>query len=333
MERRGEAAFAPVAVAQSGMDSASSPAFARHAEAVRQRLAASGLLRAGAGSVTWKINREIVVVAGWGRAILLQLAHPLVAAGVAEHSAFRGSPLATVQRLAGTIGAMLSMTFGDDEEMIVAAAGINVIHDRVFGKLHTAAGPFSEGTPYSAHQAELLRWVHVTLLDSLPLVYEHLVGPLTRAEKDRYCAEGATMEPLLGIPAGLLPRSINDLESYTSGMLAGGAIAVSDNARRVARAVLSPPWSGVLWPAFRPMRLLTIGLLPAPVREAYGFRWGAREERALRRWVFALRIIRQVLPTPFREWPAARLKLTSRLSSLVARHRAHQYRSGGRLDT
>ena len=68
----------------------------------------------GPSSVTWKINREVIVVAGWGRAILLQLAHPAVAAGVHGHSSFRGSLLSSVRRLQSTVDAMLSLTFGDD---------------------------------------------------------------------------------------------------------------------------------------------------------------------------------------------------------------------------
>src|SRR5687767_748307 len=118
---------------------------AEHAAAVRERLARSGMRRAGPGSVTWKINREIVVLAGWGRAILLQFAHPLVAAGVADHSQFSGSMSSSIHRLRSTVGAMLALTFGDDEEAIAAAAGINAIHDRVAGTLQQPAGILPAG--------------------------------------------------------------------------------------------------------------------------------------------------------------------------------------------
>ena len=77
----------------------------------------------------------MIVVAGWGRAILLQLAHPAVASGVHHHSSFRGSLLSSFRRLRSTVGAMLSLTFGDTEQMITAAASINVIHDRVRGRV------------------------------------------------------------------------------------------------------------------------------------------------------------------------------------------------------
>jgi uncharacterized protein (DUF2236 family) len=186
----------------------------KHKVEIRERLRRTGIARPGPGSVSWKINREIVVVAGWGRAILLQVAHPLIGAGVDEHSSFRGSLTSGLHRLRSTIGAMLSMTFGDDEEAIAAAAGINTIHDRVSGRLPATAGGFAAGERYSAHDAELLRWVHATLLDSILIAYETLVGPLTAAERDQYCAESVVMEPLLDIPAGLLPRNTVQLDAY-----------------------------------------------------------------------------------------------------------------------
>ena len=245
----------------------------RHRAAVRARLLRSDHLRAGPESITWKVNREMIVVAGWGRAILLQLAHPAVAAGVHGHSSFRGSLRSSLRRLRSTVGAMLSLTFGDTEQMIAAAAGINTIHDRVRGRCGHAAA--SEA--YSAHDPHLQRWVHATLLESIPLTYELLVGPLTARERDRYCAEAAIMEPLLGMQAGWLPRDSAQLDTYMREMLDGGKIAVTDTSRALARAVLYPPRWYAAWPAFRASQVLTIGLLPPSVRRAYGFEWGARE--------------------------------------------------------
>jgi uncharacterized protein (DUF2236 family) len=281
-------------------------AFERHCAEARERLRTAGVARSGPESVTWKVNREIVVIAGWGRAILLQLAHPLVAAGVDEHSSFRGSLRASVGRLHSTIGAMLSLTFGEEEEAISAAARINVIHDRVFGRLDAAAGVFPAGEAYSAHDADLLRWVHATLLDSIPLTYELLVGPLTAEERERYCSEAAVMEPLLGIPAGLLPGNTTHLDAYMRDTLGSGRIAVTDGSRALARAALFPPRWRLLWPAFRPVQLITIGLLPAGVRQAYGFKWTRNEERALARWTTALRLLRGLVPAFVREWPSSR---------------------------
>ena len=281
-------------------------ALEQHRAGVRERLRTAGAIRSGPGSVSWKINREIVVVAGWGRAILLQLAHPLVAAGVDEHSGFRGSLGSGVARLRSTVGAMLSLTFGEDDAAIEVAAHINAVHDRVFGRLREAAGVFPAGERYSAHQADLLRWVHATLIESIPLTYELLVGPLTKEERERYCTEALVMEPLLDIPAGMLPRNTTELEAFMRDTLCSRRIAVTPGTRALARAALFPPHWRLFWPAFRPVQLITIGLLPADVRAAYGFQWTERDARALARWAKALRTIRRLVPALVREWPAAR---------------------------
>jgi uncharacterized protein (DUF2236 family) len=273
----------------------------RHRAAVRARLLGSDHVRAGPGSITWKVNREAIVIAGWGRAILLQLAHPAVAAGVHDHSSVRGSLRSSVRRLHSTIGAMLSITFGDTEQMIAAAARINTIHDRVRGRVREGAGE-----AYSAHDPDLQRWVHATMLESIPLTYELLVGPLTLHERDAYCSEAAIMEPLLGMPAGWLPRDSSQLEAYMREMLDGGRIVVTDTSRALARAVLYPPRWYVAWPAFRATQLLTIGLLPPSIRRAYGFDWRPREVRAFARWTALLRTSRRLLPPLVRHWPAAR---------------------------
>lgn len=276
-------------------------AFTRHSAAVRARLQQASHERAWRGSITWQVNREVIVVAGWGRAILLQLAHPSVAAGVHGHSTFRGSLRSSLRRLHGTVGAMLSITFGDEATMVTAAAGINVIHDRVRG--HT-----SVGTPYSAHDDDLQRWVHATLLDSIPLAYTQLVGPLTAAQRDQLCAEATIMEPLLGMPSGTLPRSAHQLDTYMRKMLDGGTLVVTDTSRALARAVLYPPHWYLAWPAFRPVQLLTIGSLPPAIREAYGFAWSAGDERALSRWITVLRVARRLLPSFVRQWRMARAR-------------------------
>ena len=288
----------------------------RHRAAVRARLLRSDHVRAGPDSITWKVNREMIVVAGWGRAILLQLAHPAVAAGVHHHSSFRGSLLSSFRRFQSTVGAMLALTFGDTEQMITAAARINTIHDRVRGRVPPSLNaPFGAasagqalrpGEAYSAHDPDLQRWVHATLLESIPLTYELLVGPLTLHERDRYCSEAAIMEPLLGMPAGWLPQNSAQLDIYMREMLAGGRIVVTDTSRAVARAVLYPPRWYAARPAFRALQLLTIGSLPQSIRQAYGFEWRAREERAFARWTALLRTSLRLLPPLARQWAVAR---------------------------
>jgi uncharacterized protein (DUF2236 family) len=266
------------------------------------------------GSVARKVNCETATLLGWGPAILLQLAHPLVAAGVAEHSIAVAHPERRLERLGQTIRAMLAITFGTEEEVARAAAAINRVHDRVHGVLAEATGPFPAGTPYSAHDPALLAWVHLTLLEMLPRAYELFVGPLTAEEWDRYCAEATGMGPLLGIPDALLPRDYDAFQRYMATMLEdGGPITVTPTARAIGRDIVNPPlgpvvpalgwvpaplYNWTMWPA--------IGLLPPRIRREFGFNWGVRE-RLVSAWlVTAWRAWRPLIPTSLRWMPHAR---------------------------
>ena len=257
-------------------------------------------------SIARRVNGEAIVVLGWGRAILMQLAHPLVAAGVGAHSDFDAGALAYVKRMRSTISAMLSLTFGTDTEVREAADRINAIHRRVHGELPRAVGPYEAGTRYDATDPALLAWVHATLVDSQLRAYSLFVAPLTPAEEDRYCAEAAAVGPRLGVPPGGLPLSRGGLDLYLQEMRRTEQLAVGDEARRLAMALLAlpgGPWSG---PARWLGRLITVGLLPPGLREAYGFAWRERDERRLAAAARALRTARRLLPPRLREWPAAR---------------------------
>jgi uncharacterized protein (DUF2236 family) len=256
--------------------------------------------------VASKVNRERVVVLGWGRAILLQLAHPLVAAGVAGHTHFTAGRLGRLRRLRATVDAMRAFTFGDARRVIAAAARINAIHDRVHGRLRAGAGGFPAGTPYSATDPDLLLWVHVTLLESVPLAFERFVGPLTAAEKDAYCAQSAATARLLRIPDDRLPVTSRQLEGVMDRVRTSGHLEVTAEARAVAHDLLYPPLTDPTRPGAWLNRLVTLGLLPPDIREAYGFPWGRRHERGFRVVTAALRTAWPLLPAPVRHWHDAR---------------------------
>ena len=264
----------------------------------------------GPGAVSWRLHREVALLAGWGRAILLQLAHPLVAQGVAQHSAFLREPHGHVRRLRRTLESMLALTFGSDDEARRAAARINAIHDRVHGQNAARHGAHPAGARYSAHDPRLLAWVHATLLDSFLLTFQLFVADLAEGECDRYCAESSRIELLLGIPTGRLPRSHEALQRYLASMLATDEISVTDTARALAHAVLYPT---LPWPA-RPLtalsRLLTIGLLPHAIRDAYHLTWNPRRERAFRLIAATSRRSLPLVPALLRHWPAARRAAT-----------------------
>src|SRR6185503_1905978 len=104
------------------------------------------------------------------------------------------------------------------------------------------------------------------------------------------------MEPLLGMPAGWLPRDSAQLDAYMREMLASGSIVVTVTSRALARAVLYPPRWYLVWPLFRTIQLITIGSLPPSVRQAYGFEWRGRDAWAFARCTALLRTVLRLLP-------------------------------------
>lgn len=258
-------------------------------------------------SVTWRLHSERVLLAGWARAILMQLAHPLVARGVADHSAFLVERRGRFRRLHRTLSAMLTLTFGTPAEIETVARVINGIHDRVHGRLASPEGVFPAQSRYTAHDPALLAWVHATLVDSFLLTYELFVRPLTDEERDRYCVESSAIEPLLGIPEGTVPRSVRALERYLADMFASGEIRVSDTARVLAAEILNPPFPPVIGrPLVMLARLPAIGLLPPILRREYGLDWDRRRERALAVVTCFARWLIPRLPAALRYWPEAR---------------------------
>jgi len=260
-----------------------------------------------ASDVSRRINAERVLIIAWLRAILLQLAHPLIAAGVAEHSTFRGGTKAAAFRLGQTINAMLAISFGSDPERTAALDGIRAIHRRVQGRLSTGSGPFAAGTRYSAEDPELLLWVHVTLIESVLLGYEQLVGPLTTAERDQYCAESAEVAVALGARREAVPRTWDALRGAVELGCASKTIAVSAHARALTAALLTPVGGWLGRSAISPiLSVLAAGQLPSAVRSQYGFAWDSTRESRFMRVMGLLRAIRRWAPRTIAWWAPAR---------------------------
>ena len=258
-----------------------------------------------ADAIARQLNGERLVVLGWTRAILLQFAHPLIAAGVHDHSGFRNSPLAAARRLRHTIKAMLAISFGNEAERNQAISVIQGIHRRVNGQLRDGVGPFPAGTPYSAEDPALVLWVHLTLIESIVLVYERLVGPLTAEQRDDYCIASAPVAVALGAPANEVPYTWAALQKSLERLYASGAIAVGGDARLLAHAVIHPSGTGVARPVNILNEVLTAGLLPEHIRQPYGFQWNARRARTFDLIVATLRTIRRGMPDRLARWKVA----------------------------
>lgn len=252
------------------------------------------------------INGERLVVLGWPSAILMQIAHPLVAAGVAEHSSFRDGPRAAASRLHHTIGAMRRLSFGDERARAETLARIRAIHQRVNGRLHQRVGVFPEGTPYSAEDPALVLWVHATLLDTLPRAFDALVRPLSTHERDAFCDEAAQSAIDLGAHSADVPRTWAELQRYLSATIESGILAVGEQGQEVGRAVLVPMASVLVRPATAFNQAIAVGLLPPAISRVYDLSWSERDQRRFNRAVRVVRNLRGWAPPAVALWPDAR---------------------------
>jgi uncharacterized protein (DUF2236 family) len=236
----------------------------------------------GPDSMMWKINRESVLLLGGRAALLMQLAHPLVAAGVADHSDFRAEPL---KRLRRTLEATTAVVFGDVRAAKASVDRINAVHASVSG---TAPG----GRPYSALDPDLLLWVHCTLTDAAVKVYESCFGELEADEAKRYYEETKIFAGLFGIPESIVPPSLEAMREWMTQKIVTGEVAVGDQARELAEPILRP-LRIVPFRLARSSSFVTASLLPEAIREGYGLKVGRAGQALL---TVAGRTSRAVLP-------------------------------------
>lgn len=281
----------------------------------------------GPGSAGWRYNREAALLLGAGpRALLLQVAHPLVAEGVAQHSDFRADPWG---RLAGTLRSYLRIVYGTPTAARAEVARLHRLHARVTGPVTDPDAAAVHGARYRAHDPSLSLWVHATLIDSLLVANDRWATPLTVLDRERFYAETRPVGRAFGVPDDLLPRDVDAFDAYLAAMLAPeGPVHPSPIARELAPSILQPPLAGVIGgrvgallgpvapavrralavvpqPAVDGLLLPAVGLLPARTREEYGLRWGMAEQ-AIDAWlVTAWRFWMPRLPTSIRWFPQA----------------------------
>ena len=213
----------------------------------------------------------------------MQLAHPLVARGVAEHSGFAADPFARLRR---TLDASHAIVFGTRAQAERAAAGVRAVHERV------------TGPGYAANDPALLMWVHATLVDTALRVHARFLGPLPPAHAATYYEQSAKVAELLGVPRVEQPADLDAFRAYVRHMVA--TLVVGEQARRAAEAVLHPSVPWVAEPLFALARQLTVGLLPPPLRAGYGLSWDSGREAALLAAGLAVRQVLPRVPAPLR---------------------------------
>jgi len=233
----------------------------------------------------------------------MQVAHPLVAAGVGQYSDYATSPW---RRSNHTLDYAIKLTFGTRAEARTAAQAINRMHLRVTGTLADAAGVYPSNTPYRAQQQDLLLWVFATLTDTVLFVYPLLIGPLSRAEQEHYYQEARTAYALLGLPPSATPETLADFRVYMRGMVEGDQLAISPQARDVARLLMHMPAPVIVRPFLAAIGQVTIALLPPRLRAMYGFTWDHRRQALFDLWAAGTRHTLPLLPSVIRQLPWAR---------------------------
>jgi uncharacterized protein (DUF2236 family) len=269
----------------------------------------------GPDSEAWRLNREALLLLGAGpRALLLQIAHPLVAEGVDQHSDFRADPW---RRLSGTLRSYLRIVYGTTTAARAEIARLNELHRTITGDVRDEAARAQLGGRYAARDPELSLWVHATLVDSTIVAVDAWLEPMSRGRRATYYDETRPIGRAFGIPDRLLPPDLDAFERYVESMLApSGPVHPTPTARELAGHVLHPPlapfgpgrtpllealprplYDWTLWPA--------VGLLPQRQRDELGLRWGPME-RVVSAWlVGGWRLWRPVLPASVRQMPQA----------------------------
>jgi uncharacterized protein (DUF2236 family) len=259
------------------------------------------------GSMMRRINQETAILLGSGKAILLQLAHPFVAAGVDDFSNFQSDIL---KRLHNTLLFMHRLVFEDRPTAQRALRQFHSIHERIRGRLREPAGRFAADTPYSGTDPEAKLWVHATFVSGALQTYQRFITPLTPNESRAYYADSRVMARLMEIPEQIVPATLEEFEEYMTAMLASDTLAVTDRTRRLARAVLYPRVGLLPAASAGLLRFVTAGLLPERFRHEYRLVWGGRQEQTLNALRGSIRHLRPLVPPSVWQTPLLEGKLT-----------------------
>lgn len=246
----------------------------------------------GPDSISWRIWGERIQLLGATRAVLLQLARPLVAAGVYEHSSFQEDPVGRLTRTADT---MLTIVFGTKEEADEALKRLTHVHTRVKGEY--------KGKNYSAFDPKLMLWVHATEMETGLIIYELFVGKLSPREKERFYEESKILAGLLRIPKDIVPPTFGDFKNYMRMELSSRELTVTEEAKKTAWDVMNP--NIVIPPRAiaKLPNLLATGLLPHNLRKQYGLRWDERDQRKLKKLINSIKTVLPLLPPAIRYAP------------------------------
>jgi uncharacterized protein (DUF2236 family) len=247
----------------------------------------------GPASASWLVNRESAVFLGAGRAALLQLAHPWVAAALEQHSNVMSRPIA---RFHNTFRIIYTMIFGTTGQALAAARHLYTLHTHIEGELFDATAGWPRGAHYQANEIAALRWVFATLVESAEYAWSCALGPMSAELRERYYADSVTLAALFGLPASELPANWAEFESYNRLIHGSAELGVSNRAREMAHGLLSGANSWAYIPHW--YRALTTEWLPPRFREEFGLALDEDDCKSLAR-------ARQRIPSLYATLPPA----------------------------
>ena len=255
------------------------------------------LLAPHPGTITFRRAGDVRVLGAAGYALLLQVSHPTVGAGVSEHSQFRLDPWG---RLLRTLDYSCTMVFGGPQLAGEMGQRIRSFHKRIYGSR-------PDGRRYHALEPEPYAWVHATLAEGIVRAHERFGRPLSHEQREALWSEWRTLGRLLGIRERDLPRTWPGFRDYFAEMVDARLVhtaAVDEVLEAMARpappaiaAVLRPGWAAVRRPLGHGLLLATAGLLPPLLRRRFGVRWSRRSELELRAVGATLRAMTPVMPS------------------------------------
>jgi uncharacterized protein (DUF2236 family) len=252
----------------------------------------------GPESMMWRVNKEITVLFGGARALLMHAAHPLIAAGARQTSFYQRDPW---KRLIRTLSLQNSVTFGTKEEADDSATRINKLHEVIKGEDEVT------GKIYDALDHEQLLWVHACLQLSSIYFYEKTVKKLTEEEKNQYHKENMLSANLVLIDTNNMPKTHEELKEWVIQKSKQESYLLhTDVAQDVFEIIGGGPVPAHIKPIWPFISFTAYNTLPKEFKNIYGLKETKIKNIIVNINLKLLKITRPFLPPFFRLIPPAR---------------------------